>query len=138
MRNWLFRNNEVIGLKDIPEKAIGFIYLIVNEATGEWYVGRKNLYSTTTRPPLKGQKRKRKVVKESDWLKYQSSSKIVKEWDSPYREIIEYCFTKKMLTYREMQAIICMNGLEDSKCLNDNILGKFYRSDFDKEKEAQK
>lgn len=130
--SWKYKKTVVEGLSDIPEGTIGFIYLIVNEDTREWYVGKKSLYSMRTLPPLKGTKRKRKVTKESDWLKYQSSSKIVKEWISPYKEIIEYCPTKKMLTFREMQAIICMNGMEDDKCLNDNVLGKFFKSDFQK------
>ena len=39
-----------------------------------------------------------------------------------------------MLTVRELQAILCMNGLEDDKCLNDNVLGKIFRGDFEKEK----
>jgi len=48
------------------------------------------------------------------------------------KEILEYCYSKKELTFREIQAIICMQGLEDDKCLNDNILGKFFRKDLQK------
>ncbi len=130
--SWKYKNKQVEHLSDIPEGTIGFIYLIVNEESGEWYCGKKNVYSMRTLPPLKGTKRKRKVTKESDWAKYQSSNKTVKEWISPYKEIIEYCSTKKLLTYREVQALVCMNALEDNKCLNENILGKFYKGDFQK------
>ena len=127
---WIYRNKEVNRILDIPSGVIGFVYIIINEITGEWYVGKKNLYSFRTLPPLKGFKRKRKVTKESDWLKYQSSNDTVKSWISPMKEILEYCYTKKELTYREMQAIICMSGLEDDKCLNDNVLGKFFKADL--------
>ena len=130
--SWIYRENKVDSLNDIPDGVIGFIYLVINEETKEWYVGKKSLYSERTLPPLKNMKRKRKVTKESNWLTYQSSNNAVKEWKSPYREIVEYCYTKKMLTYRELQAIVCMNGLEDPNCLNDNVLGKFYSGDFKK------
>jgi len=131
---WIYKNTEVTDISQIPEGVIGFVYLIVNKDTGEHYFGKKSLYSSRTLKPLKGSKRKRKVTKMSDWLKYQSSNSTVKNWNSPYKEIIEYCYTKKMLTVKELQAILCMNGLEDDKCLNDNVLGKIFRGDFEKEK----
>ena len=127
---WIYKNKQVESISQIPDNAIGFVYIIINNETTEWYVGKKNLYSYRTLPPLKGYKRKRKVTKESNWLSYQSSNSTVKEWISPMKEIIEWCYTKKQLTYREMQAIMCMSGLEDEKCLNDNILGKFFKSDL--------
>ena len=127
---WIYRNKPVERLADIPEGVIGFVYLIVNPDTAEHYFGKKSLYAQRTLPPLKGQRRKRKVTKESDWLTYQSSNSTVKSWVSPYKEIIEYCYTKKELTYRELQAIVCMQCLEDEKCLNDNVLGKFFPADL--------
>lgn len=135
---WLYKNTEVTDISQIPEGVIGFVYVIINNITGEFYLGKKNLHSSRTLKPLKGSKRKRKVTKESDWLKYQSSNSTVKNWNSVKKEIIEYCYTKKMLTVRELQAILCMNGLEDDKCLNDNVLGKIFRGDFEKEKLAMK
>lgn len=130
--SWIYKNKEVKELADIPEGSIGFVYLIINQETGEYYLGKKNIYSQRTLPPLKGTKRKRKVIKEADWVKYQSSNPTVKQWVSPYKEIIEYCKNKKLLTYREMQALVCMSALEDDKCLNENVLGKFYKGDFQK------
>jgi len=47
------------------ENYYGFIYKITNAETDEYYIGRKNFYSTTTKQPLKGKKRKRKITKES-------------------------------------------------------------------------
>lgn len=129
---WLYRNKEVKSLSDIPEGTVGYVYIIINRETTEWYVGKKSLFSFRTLPPLKGMKRKRKVIKESDWLTYSSSNSTVKEWVSPHKEILEYCTSKKQLTYRETEAIMCMKGLEDPKCLNENILGKFFPKDLEK------
>ena len=43
--------------------------MITNKDTNEFYIGKKSLYSHRTLPPLKGYKRKRKVIKESKWEK---------------------------------------------------------------------
>lgn len=50
----------------------GFVYLIENLITGRKYIGRKYLWSTT-RKPVKGKVRRKKVTKESGWRTYQSS-----------------------------------------------------------------
>lgn len=131
---WLYKNTSIEDISQIPEGVFGFVYLIINNDTKEYYVGRKNLFSERTLPPLKGTKRKRRVTKESNWKTYKSSNATVKSWNNTTREIIEFVYTKKMLTVREMQAILCLQGLEDDKCLNDNILGKIFRGDFEKEK----
>ena len=127
---WLFKNTEVNNISDIPEGVVGFVYLISNEKTGEWYVGKKSLYSTRSLPPLKGYKRKRKVTKQSNWLTYQSSSQTVKEWFSPKKYILKYCYSQKEMTYQEIKALMCSDALEDSKCLNENISGKFFKGEF--------
>ena len=127
---WLYKDKEVKRLSDIPKGVVGFCYIITNQETGEWYVGKKSLYSYRKLPPLKGYTRKRKVVKESDWVNYSSSNKLVKNWNSPTKEILQYCYTKKQMTYYEIQAIVCLNGLEDDKCLNENLLGKFFPKDL--------
>jgi hypothetical protein len=127
---WLYNNKEILTLDDIPEGVVGFIYLIIDLPTTHYYIGKKNLYSFRTLPPLKGYKRKRKVTKESNWLTYQSSNDTVKAWVSPYKEVLQWCYSKKELTYREIEAIIRFQGLEDPMCLNDNLLGKFFSSDL--------
>jgi len=127
---WLFKSTEVNNISDIPEGVVGFVYLIKNEETGEWYVGKKSLYSTRSLPPLKGYKRKRKVTKLSDWLTYQSSSQKVKQWISPKKYILKYCYSKKEMTYQEIKALMCSDALEDPKCLNENISGKFFKDEF--------
>ena len=54
-------------ITDMPEGTIGFVYMITNKEDGKFYIGKKSLYSHRTLPPLKGYKRKRKVIKESNW-----------------------------------------------------------------------
>ena len=142
--NWYFKKDEhtITPLNDIsqvPEGAIGFVYMIRwnedplarDRSTDKWYIGKKSLYSHRTLPPLKGMKRKRKVVKESDWLNYNSSSKVVKEWNEPWKQILQFAYTKKELTYLETKLLFALDALEDPNCVNDNILGKFFRGEHD-------
>ena len=77
MTPWLYEDKEVKSLDDVPKGATGFIYLISN-VDGQCYIGKKSLYSTVTRPPLKGTRKKRKVTKPSNWLTYKSSNKVVR------------------------------------------------------------
>ena len=127
---WLYESKEVTDISQIPLEVVGFIYVIQNALTGEYYIGKKSLYSSRTLPPLKGSRRKRKVTKESDWKTYQSSSKIVKEWVSPKKAILKYCYSKKELTYEEIRALMCNYAMEDPKCVNENISGKFFKGEF--------
>ncbi len=130
---WKYEDKEILSLDDVPEGCVGFIYLISN-VEGLHYIGKKSLYSTVTRPPLKGTRRKRKVTKESKWQTYKSSNKIVKEWEDyeiTNRTIINWAYTKKHLTYLETHALFSLNVLKSDVFLNDNILGKFFSSDLD-------
>ena len=133
MKPWVYEDVKVNSIEDVPKGAVGFIYLISN-VDGLCYIGKKSFYSTTTRPPLKGTRSKRKVTKESNWLTYKSSNKVVKdwpEWEITKRVIINYAYTKKHLTYLECHALFTLNVLRSDVFLNDNILGKFFGSDLD-------
>ncbi len=52
----------------------GFVYRITNLVTGHDYVGRKYFKTIQKLKPLKGFKRKRKSVKETNWKEYWGSS----------------------------------------------------------------
>ena len=73
------------------------------------YVGKKLAITTVKKPPLKGQKRKRKVVKETDWRKYWGSSAallndIMHHGEGNFhREIMHLCETKSEMAYREAE-----------------------------------
>jgi len=126
---WEYEHRTIAFLEQMPEGVIGFVYRIDNPDTQEYYIGKKSVLGTRTLPPLKGQKKKRKVVKESDWRRYQSSNLIVKAWDSPKKTILRYCYNKKQLTYWENKYLYCSDVLTDDKSLNDNISGKFFKND---------
>lgn len=91
----------------VPETAYGFIYIITNLQTNRKYIGKKQMVSKRTRPPLKGKKRKRIEFVESDWRTYVSSSnemvndmqKIGKE--NFKFEILRFCDNKSQLAYYE-------------------------------------
>ena len=86
---------------------LGFVYIITNTINGKLYIGKKGLMSKRRLPPLKGTKRKRIKIVETDWKKYCVSSEevklLVKEHgiDLFHREIIRLCKTKGQLNYYE-------------------------------------
>ena len=77
---------ENIPNQDIIDNSFGFIYRIIHISSDMKYIGKKQFHSKTRKPPLKGKKRKRIIIKESDWRNYYSSSEEFKylwEKDGP-------------------------------------------------------
>ena len=86
---------------------------------------------------------KQKIITESDWKDYYGSQKEIvtlskkdnagENWE---KKILEFVSNKKLLTYYETKHLFINNVLEDkySAHINDNILGKFYRKDFQNDK----
>jgi hypothetical protein len=150
--NWLYENKEITE-EVIPEEAAGFVYKITHIPTGKYYIGKKSLESVRTvkigkrelekikeerkaagiggRAPLK-----KKVRKVSDWGTYYSSNEWIKEQIKEgnasdfQREIIQFCNSKKSLSYYEVYWMFKYDILSDENCLNGNISGKFYRKDL--------
>lgn len=126
----------------------GFIYQIDFPSLGKSYIGKKNFFSKTNvklgkkekakLPTKPGRKpSKKKVIKESNWREYVSSSDMVKkiigsdEGKDYKMMVLGFCKGKKELTYCEAKLLFANNVLEDSdRWLNDNILAKFYHSDL--------
>ena len=85
-----------------------------------------------SRTPLK-----KKVRKVSDWETYYSSNDWIKEQvkegkrDEFKREIIQFCNSKKSLSYYEVYWMFKYDVLSDENSLNSNILGKFFPKDLD-------
>ena len=133
---WLYNNEVIKGIEQMPKNTFGFIYEATYIPTREKYLGKKVLFFNRTLPPLKGTKRKRKVVKESDWQTYYGSHEKIKtllkenKQSEFQREILEFAFNKKHLTYLETKYLFCNNVLENEEYINDNILGKFFRKDL--------
>lgn len=121
----------------MPEGTFGFIYEVLHKPTGKKYIGKKVLQFNRTLPPLKGQKRKRKVTKESDWAKYYGSHQTIKDLikegkqDEFERRILRFVPTKKLLTYYEAKELFIREVIEPgSDYINDNIEARYYRKDF--------
>lgn len=122
MMNWIYKGNPItqddIGTdpKDCPHYS--FVYVITNTMNGRKYVGKKFLWAQRTLPPLKGQTRKRKVVKPSDWIKYYGSCKplitdIEKYGKEAFtREIIELYPDKREANFAELRFQIMWNVLD--------------------------
>jgi len=101
---WKYNGNLV---EEIADQYIGFVYIITNLTNNKKYIGKKLAKFKKTRPPLKGKKRKRKSLVESDWQTYWGSSEHlladVAELgpENFSREILYFCTTRGELSYRE-------------------------------------
>jgi hypothetical protein len=146
---WLYQNKEVLSLENFPPQTFGFVYRVIHEPTGKIYIGKKVLQFTRkaklTKKDLavyegeKGRKPSYKhVISESDWKTYYGSHKeilaLIKEGKQTEfkREILTCVTSKKLLTYEETKALFIYSVLEKpDEYFNDNILGKFFRKDFE-------
>ena len=148
MSNWLYKNKEIKSLEDLPIEVFGFIYITTHIPTGNKYLGKKSLHHTTNvklgkkelanTPITRGRtKLTKQVIKESDWKTYYGSEDFIKQKikDKNHheftREILHLVNNKKLLTYFECKYQFQLNVLESRDWLNSNILGKFYKKDFD-------
>ena len=154
---WTHQGRVITSINDMPEGTYGFIYEVIYKPTDTRYIGKKVLYfernkrlgkkalnalmeeraekGVRGRVPLK-----QKVVSESDWVSYFGSQKEIltlskednagENWE---KRILQFVPNKKLLTYYETKYLF-KNGIledKDSSHINDNILGKFFRKDFD-------
>jgi len=143
---WLYNNEVVETIEDIPANTFGFIYITTHIPSGISYIGKKSLYHNVKRKLTKkelaeqtGRGRKsttETIQKESDWKTYYGSEDFIKQkikekkQDEFKREIIHFVENKKMLTYFECKYQFMYGVLENKNYLNSNILGKFYKKDF--------
>jgi hypothetical protein len=131
---WLY-NDEPFDPESAPEDCAGFVYRITNLDTDMKYIGKKSMWSKRTLPPLKGQKRKRKKVFESDWREYYGSSANLNEerariGDDRYkREILRFCKSKGELSYYELKYQMDEDVLlKPDEYYNAFVGGKIHRS----------
>jgi len=102
---WLYNEQEFTteGIGD----NIGFVYEILDKQENMLYIGKKRFWSKVSKPPLKGRKRRRRSVKESDWQDYYGSSEEVKTLveesgrDRFERRILRLCKTLGEMSYYE-------------------------------------
>ena len=117
---WIYNNEP---FTEIPEKAIGFVYLITNTQNNKKYIGKKIFhFSKTIQKNLK----KKKVKVESDWKTYNGSNDDLNndiKINNPElkKEIIEICYSKSSLSYLEAYHQFTNNVLIDSTYYNNWI-----------------
>ena len=147
--NWLYNEKEITDISQFPPNTFVFIYEVITPQ-GKKYIGKKVLFHNQKKKLTKvelaeqtgrGRRKTFKVVqKESDWKKYFGSNTHLKNQISKgevtledlSKQIIEVAFTKKHLTYLETKILFQLEVLEKpGEYYNDNILGKFFTSDFD-------
>ena len=147
--NWLYNGKEITDISQFPPNTFGFVYQVITPE-GKKYVGKKVLYHNQKKKLTKvelakqtgrGRRALYKIVqKESDWKKYIGSNAKLKHQitegevtkDDLERQILEIALNKKHLTYLETKYLFQMEVLENpDQYYNDNILGKFFTSDFD-------
>jgi len=147
--DWYYKGEAMTSVEDFPPSTFGFVYRVTHEPSGKIYIGKKVLQFTRkaklTKRDLalyegeKGRKPSfKRVVKESDWKTYYGSHKeilaLIKDGKQEdfKREILTCVTTKKLLTYEETKALFLYEVLtKPNEYFNDNILGKFFRKDFD-------
>src|SRR6056300_35183 len=104
---WYYNNQPFEPDEEFLKDFVGFVYQITERDTGKKYIGKKFFWSVRKLPPLKGQKRKRTVKKQSDWMQYYGSSEELKllveqkGGDAYHREILRLCMTKGECSYYE-------------------------------------
>lgn len=130
---WLYEG-KLFSSEDIDGHA-GFVYEITDTLNGKKYIGKKKLSATRTLKPLKGQKRKRKVVSESDWMDYYGSSEEVKALVEEFgadrfsRKILRLCKTTAEMSYYEMKEQVENDVLlKPDEYYNAFVGGKIHRN----------
>jgi len=137
---WYYKEQIIDCLEKIPISAIGFIYKITKLDDYKFYIGKKQIYTNrrtkiTQKEKLETGNNRKKfkiVTKESDWLTYNSSclelKKEIKELGEGrfIKEILEFCFDKRDLNYKEVRWQFLLEVLEKNT-YNGNILNRFFR-----------
>lgn len=124
----------------IPENAVGFVYLMTAIVDGKFvkYIGKKNFYADVKTKlgkkelPTDKRLKQYKRVRKFTYKNYYSSNEVLKAHKQSggeiQRIIIEFAYSKIQLTYLECKHQFINEVLEDESYLNNNILGKFYKT----------
>ena len=120
-------------ITELPEDAVGFVYLITNIATGKMYVGKKLAKFAKTSykvVKLKNGTKKRKKIRSkinSDWQQYYGSSPNLTEdvntlgTNNFRREILYYCKSRSECSYVEAREQFSRRVLESDDYYNGHI-----------------
>lgn len=114
-------------ITEIPDNPFGMVYVITHIETGKFYIGKKQMVSLKTKPPLKGKSRKRKLLVESNWKSYTSSSNEVNSDIEKYGknkfkfEIIRFCNSKSEMAYYEAKEQFARDALLKKDSYNNIV-----------------
>lgn len=120
---WIYNDIELI---EIPEKAIGFVYLIEDTLNNKKYIGKK-LFRFLRK------KNNKRIKVESDWKNYYGSNDKLKEQvilnDKSYfsRKILRICYSKTECSYYETKFIFEADALLSTEYYNDWVTCKITR-----------
>lgn len=126
---WLYKNKEIKSHDDLLPECTDIVYEITY-ACGYKYIGKKAVRSMRLKPPLKGKKRKRRVMTNLPFLKYEGSHDS-EGLEVSCKEILYQCSTRKASTYLECALLFHHNAIFDDGYINKNINGKFFDNDLD-------
>lgn len=138
MSNWTYKG-KIFEEKDIPEGAVGFVYMMsaIIDGKSYAYIGKKNFQSTRkkklSKKKLSTDKRKKTYerVTKTAYNNYYSSNVVLKKAQEDgvkiKREILRICYSKTELTYQEVKYQFHYEVLEHECFLNGNILGRFFK-----------
>lgn len=139
--NWKYQGKD-FGDSMIPEGGVGFIYIMTAIIDGKSvaYIGKKNFFANIKRPlgkkalAMSTDKRLKKYARviKPDYMNYYSSNKTLKDAHKAgvtiKREILMICYSQMELTYQEVKHQFKYEVLEKDEYLNQNILGRFYKT----------
>lgn len=129
---WIYKGEEFTS--DMIGDYVGFVYCLTDTANGKKYIGKKKFHRKITRPPLKGKKRKRRSIVESDWQTYYGSSPetkaLVEECGEARfdREILHLCFTLGVMSYMELKEQVDREVLLSDEYYNGIIQARIHHS----------
>ena len=98
---WIYQSKY---LEEVPNKAVGFVYIIINKTNNKKYICKKGFYTSKI---IQKNKIKKKVKVESDWRDYYGSNDELKDLvtelgeDNFIREILHLCYSKAQCSYLE-------------------------------------
>ena len=147
---WRYKKKSICSIKDIPKEfkdsqELQILYKITCKPTGQWYIGKKIMFNTKKTKLSKKRRLELGLTNrtkfeykkvESDWYKYNGSS-TNKEWnellatlepDKFDREILMFVEGKAKAAFYEAKMLFSDEGMMHSKCMNGNILNKFFKS----------
>lgn len=108
MTEWIYQGKPLTD--EQTEGFAAFVYNIQNLTNGRRYIGKKRLKTRRKQKPLKGKKRRRVLVADSDWKDYYGSNKelltdVEKLGKNQFhREVLRLCRTLGESSYYEAKA----------------------------------